>query len=295
MSNYVLTVATFLLINVCLASSFNLVLGYAGLFSAAQAAIYGVGAYVSALAMLKLGSPFPVALVISVLVTGGLGVLVGRLTIRLGGHYLVIGTLALQFLFIDLVSNADDVTGGRVGLPAIPRASLGDFTFDSAPMYLLLTAIVAAVLLGIVAVLVRSPWGLLLRALREDEIGATSLGKDVTTAKTVALGIGSALTAVSGSLYAHYVQYLDPTGFDVPVFIAILAMVIVGGSATFAGPILGAALLTVVPEVARYLGLTGINQGPIQQIIFAGVLLVFVIFRPGGIVAESRPVAVHGG
>lgn len=280
---YIMTVATVLMINVVLACSFNIVLGCAGLFSAAQAAFYGLGAYVAALAMLNLGVNFVPAMLLSIVVTALAGGLVGRLTIRLGGDYLVIGTLAVQFILIDLMANMDSVTGGRFGLNGIPRPTLFGYVIGSVGSYLVFATIIAFVVVGITIMLLRSPWGRLLRAMREDEIALASLSKDVTWIKVSALAIGSGLAAVAGALYASFVGFIDPTAFELPVFIGIMAMVIVGGSGTTFGPIVGSIVLTAIPEIVRFAGISGTSAGPIRQIIYAIMLLVITLYLPKGL------------
>ena len=154
--------------------------------------------------------------------------------------------------------------------------------------YLPLYVVIAAVLLLFAWRMVRSPFGLLMALVREDELLAQALGKDVTRLKMKTFIVSGVLAGVAGSLYAHYFAFVDPDSFDVDVSIAILSMVLVGGMGTLWGPVLGAALLIALPEFLRFLPFSGGTLGSMRQIVYGAILVAFCFIRPTGLIGRAR-------
>ena len=150
-----------------------------------------------------------------------------------------------------IFNNWVDLTRGPLGIPGIPVASLFGFNIDSHWKFLVLSAIFAFLAYLLVNKLVNSPYGRVLKAIREDEIFAQSLGKNVNSYKIQVFVIGGALASVAGNLYAHYITFIDPTSFTILESILVISMVIIGGAGSLRGPIIGAAVLVILPEALR--------------------------------------------
>jgi branched-chain amino acid transport system permease protein len=262
-----------------LALSLNLLLGYAGLLSLGHAAFFGIGAYASALLALRLAWPFAAGFVAAVAVAGGSGYLTGRLAIRLRGAYFVLVTLSFAGV-VSLVSvNWMDLTNGPLGLPGVPPAGLLGFAFATkrAVYYLVLAVAAAAYLLC--ARLVRSRIGRALIALRENEPLAASVGVDGTRYLALATALSAALAGAAGSLYAHYTRFVSPEVFLFSYTLTMVVMVLAGGKGTLVGPVVGAVVFTVLPEVLREL-----VAWQWQMLLYGTFLLLTVSLLPQGVV-----------
>ncbi len=255
--------------------------GWAGLIQLGQAAFVGIGAYASAILARVYGFPFAAALFSAMVVTGAVAVLLGLPMLRLRGHYLALATVGLNATVLIVISNAGDFTGGYDGYSAIPPVALFGVAFTTDPQYYYLVwAILAAVSLGAIS-LRASRFGRALIAIRDDELAAGISGVTVIRLKVLAYGLCGVCGGISGSLYAHYAHYISPGDFDLVHSITLLIMLIVGGETSVGGAILGAILLSFLPEWLRFLG-----DGYLA--VFAvGVLLVLVLM-PAGIVGLAR-------
>ena len=262
-----------------LALSLNLLLGYAGLLSLGHAAFFGIGAYASALLALRLAWPFAAGFVAAVAVAGGSGYLTGRLAIRLRGAYFVLVTLSFAGV-VSLVSvNWLALTNGPLGLPGVPAAELLGFAFTTkrSAYYLVLAVAAGAYLLC--ARLVRSRIGRALVALRENEALAASVGVDGTRYLVLAAALSAALAGAAGSLYAHYTRFVSPEVFLFSYTLTMVVMVVAGGKGTLAGPVIGAVVFTVLPEVLREL-----VAWRWQMLLYGAFLLLTVSLLPQGVV-----------
>lgn len=284
--DYLLHVLILIAIYSILSVSLNLISGYAGLLSVAHAALFGVGAYVAALLALHFHVNFLVGLICAAAGAGLVSLLVAAPSLRIHDDYFVLAAFAFQVIAFSVMNNWVGLTGGPMGLPGIPQPTILGLTISSHGAFLAFAG--AFVVLGVLLVrrLVRAPFGRVLRAIREDEIFAQSLGKNVTRYKLQVFMIGGALAGVAGTLYAHYITFIDPTSFTVTESIFILAMVIVGGSGSVAGSVIGAVLLVSLPEALRFLGLPSSVAANIRQILYGTLLVVFMMFRPQGILGE---------
>lgn len=258
--------------------------GWAGLIQLGQAAFVGIGAYTSAIVSREYGFPFPAALLAAIVVTGGMAVLIGLPMLRLRGHYLALATVGFNATALIVISNAGELTGGYDGYSAIPSVRIFGVTLvTDAQHYYLVWVILAAVALGATS-LRASRFGRALVAIRDDELGAGTSGVPVVRLKVLAYGLCGVCGGISGSLIAHYAHYISPGDFDLLHAITLLVMLIVGGEISVVGAILGAVLLSFLPEWLRFLG-----EGYLA--VFAiGVLLVLVLM-PDGIVGLLRDLA----
>ncbi len=284
--DYVLHILIFIGIYAIAASSFNLLVGYAGLFSLAHAALFGIGGYSSALLTLRLGWPAVAAAAAGMAVAGTVSALVALPSLRVSGDYLVVTSFGIQVLLYTLFLNWTDLTRGPMGLPGIPPVSILGLDTSARRGYLVLTLVALAFTLWVLRTVVRSPFGRVLRGLREDEVAVQALGKNVYRFKVLAFVVAGVLAALGGSLYAHYVSYIDPGSFTLDESVFILASVMVGGTGTLCGPVIGATVLVGVPEILRFLGLPDAVAATVRQMLFGALLVVFMRLRPQGIWGE---------
>jgi len=271
-----------------LALSLNLLIGYSGIFSLAHAAIYGIGAYASALAALKLGLGFWGGMVVAASVGAFASALVAIPSLRVAGDYYVVASFGLQVVVLAVFMNWTDLTNGLAGLPGIPRPRLFGWVIDQPFEYVFLAAAFALLTWAICWRLTNSAFGRVLQAIRDDEIAAVAMGKNVVLVKIVIACISSALGAMAGSLYAHYITYINPSSFSLHESIFIATLVILGGSERLAGPIVGAFVLLAVPELLKFLAIPDAIAAPMRQIIYGALLIVFMLVRPEGILGRAR-------
>jgi branched-chain amino acid transport system permease protein len=269
-----------------LASALDLVVGHTGLVTLAQAAFSGLGAYASALLTLHAGWPFAAGLLAGMVLAALLSLLISLPSLRLRDDFFVLATFGFQMILFGVLDNWTSLTRGPLGIADIPRPSIAGWTLVSRGEL----AVLALGLLGgtllVVSRLAESPFGRVLRAVRESEPFAWSLGKDTLQAKIGACAVSAALAAAAGSLYAGYVTFIDPTSFDFQESIMVLSMVILGGAASRWGPVAGAVVLVLLPEALRTLGLSSTAAAHLRQIAY-GVLLVWAMrVRPQGLLGR---------
>jgi ABC-type branched-subunit amino acid transport system permease subunit/ABC-type branched-subunit amino acid transport system ATPase component len=279
--DYVLHVLVMVSLYAILASSFNLLIGYAGLFALSHAAFFGVGAYATAILAAKLGVPFPWPLFAGVAVTALLGVVIALPALRIGGDYLVIVTLALQIIVSAILINWTDLTGGTDGIRAIPRIVMFGTSLDTPGKFLPLALAVAAICFAIAWRLGASPFGRALKAMRENEAAAQAIGKNVVAMKLAVFAIAAALASVAGSLYAHYVTFVSAESFTVELTIYLLAMVILFGS------LVGAVILAVLPELLKFVDMPSDIADKVRQMLYGLLLILILRLRPQGLLPES--------
>jgi branched-chain amino acid transport system permease protein len=277
-------------INVLLAIGLDFVLGYAGQLNIGQSAFYGIGAYASTLLIMKLAVPFWVAFALGVLISGIAGALLSLFAVRLRGHYLAIASLGFAVITYQILLNWISLTQGPLGIYAIappPPITLPwrpPIAFTNLTNLFYLIAGFALLVYFILDQLVRSPIGEALTAIREDELSAASLGIDAPKWKAFAFAVSSAVAGAAGCFYASFVGTLVPDAFFITESFSMLAMVIVGGMGTLIGPVFGAILLTILPELLR-------GIGDLRLIVYGAAVTLVVLFMPGGLAQALRVVA----
>jgi len=274
-------------INVVLALGLDFILGYAGQLNLGQSAFYGIGAYASTLLVMNGGWPFWVAFVTGVALSGLAGMFLALFAVRLRGHYLAIASLGFAVITYQILLNWISLTQGPLGIYAIPPPpglkipGVPEISFANPVALFYLVAGFALLTYHVLNQLVRSPIGETLTAIREDEISAASLGINAAAWKAFAFGIGAAVAGAAGCFYATFVGTLVPDAFFITESFMILAMVIVGGMGTLIGPVCGALLLTLLPELLRAFG-------DWRLVIYGAALTLVVMFVPGGFVQAVR-------
>jgi branched-chain amino acid transport system permease protein len=261
--------------------SLQLSIGFTGLLNLGHIAFYAIGAYTSALLSLK-GVSFPVSFLMGGVAAMISGFLLSLPINRLKGDYLALATMGFSFVVYAVAMNWTSLTRGPLGLPGIPKPVLFGFSFSSNTSFLLLTVIVMAGSILIINRIVSSPFGRVLEAIRDDELAARVLGKNTFRLKGYALAISAFFAGIAGSLYAHYITYIDPTSFTLLQLIPVLCMVIIGGLASLKGTLLATVILVLLPEPLRFIGFPSSVVGPARQIIYALILLLILIYRPKG-------------
>ncbi|NHQ59669.1 branched-chain amino acid ABC transporter permease [Chlorobium sp. BLA1] len=283
---YLIHILILIGIYVILSVSLNLIAGYTGLLSIAHATFYGVGAYVAALMAINLQSPFLLNLICAIILSGMLGALVGIPSLRIRDDFFVITTFAFQVITYSILNNWVSFTGGPMGLPGIPQPTIFGLQVTSNLSVLILVAIFCTMVLLISDRIARSPFGRVLKAIREDEVFAQAAGKNIATYKVLVFVISAGMAAVAGVMYAYYVSFIDPTSFTVMESVFIISIVIIGGAGSLWGPVVGSVLLVVLPELLRFIGLPSSASANLRQIIYGGLLIAFMMWRPRGLLGE---------
>ena len=283
---YLLHILILIGIYVMLSASLNLIAGFAGFLSIAHAAFYGVGAYAAALLALNLNSPFLINILCAIFLSAILGLLVGLPSLRIHDDYFVIATFAFQIITFSILNNWVSFTGGPMGLPGIPQPVIFGIKITSHIDFLVLSGVLCSLTLWICIRIVQSPFGRVLKSIREDEVFAQASGKNIAAYKTLVFVIGAGMAAVAGVIYAYYISFIDPTSFTVMESIFIISIVIIGGAGSLWGPVVGAVVLVVLPEILRFIGLPSSVAANLRQIIYGGLLVAFMIWRPQGLLGE---------
>jgi branched-chain amino acid transport system permease protein len=295
-------ITNYALLYVMLALGLNIVVGFAGLLDLGYIAFYAVGAYVYALLaspQLGLHLPFWVILPLGALVAAFFGVLLGAPTLKLRGDYLAIVTLGfgeIIRIFLNNLSRPVNITNGPQGIAGIDPFALGGFRFDG-PIkyyYLLLT-----VTLGIILVNLRlqnSRVGRAWEAIREDEIAARAMGIDTRNLKLLAFAMGASFGGIAGGMFSAIQAFISPESFVLVESIMVVSMVVLGGMGNIWGVILGALLLSFVPEILRWtvtpvqealFGRMLVEPEVIRMLLFGLALVLVMLYRPAGLLPSA--------
>ena len=291
MENYLIAMAVSGGIYALMALGVNVMWGFAGMVNLGLVGFFAVGAYASAL-LTKAGYAIAVGMMAAALVASVIGALVSLVTVRLRGDYLAIVTLGFAETIRIVASNAIPLTNGTDGISGIPgpyRGQLSPEQFNL--LYLgIVTLIVAIAYVGADR-LRASPFGRVLRAIRDDEQVAAVAGKHVTLFKVKAFALGSAALGLAGALYAHYTSYIAPDIF-VPLFTLYIKLALLaGGLGNNRGAIAGAFAVVLLLEGSRFLiplfpGLTPVQGAAVREFLVAVVLILMLRYRPAGLVPE---------
>ena len=278
--DYIYSVLILISLFVILATSFNLVIGYGGLISIAHPIFYGLGAYTSALLARDAGLPVPLAMLAGAALATVMSVVVSLPALRISGDYLLIASIGFQLGMIELIKNLR-FTGGASGVSNIPAflvPSYGRFA------YVVLVICVAVAVVLLVRWIAHNDYGRAISAMRDDEVAFAALGRDAKWMKISIFALGSGIAGFAGALYAHYFRFVTVEQFEILMSSTILTMVVVGGLRSPWGPVVGAVLLQILPQAITFLNLPPVLLGPLQGLLFTGLVLVFMFVRPGGLI-----------
>ncbi|MDE2575793.1 MAG: branched-chain amino acid ABC transporter permease [Rhodospirillales bacterium] len=275
-NDFYLDVAIRMAINAVVVIGLNLLIGYTGQISLGHAGFLGIGAYASAILTANYGWPPAAAMLAGAIGSGGLALLVARPILRLKGHYLAMATLGLGIIISIVLVNEVALTGGPDGM-SVPNFSLFGFEIASEQAWYWVVAVLLLGTTWLALNLIDSPAGRALQAIHGSEIAARVAGIDTTAAKVRIFVLSAVLTSIMGSVTAHYLAFVTPTLSDFFHSIALVTMVVIGGMASIYGSLLGAVLLTALPQV-----LAGLEGG--ETVVFGLILIVTMIFLPRGLV-----------
>jgi branched-chain amino acid transport system permease protein len=273
MSGYIASLLSVIGINMILALSLNIITGFCGQVSLGHAAFYGIGAYTAAY-LSKLGVPLLLTLPAGAAMAGLIGVVVGLTSLRVRHDFLAVTTMGIGFLFLGFVRKQKWL-GAELGISGIPGPGLDPLA------YALLIGISAASVVAFSLWIKRSWMGFTFDAVADDEDAARTVGINVPAYKLTAFGIGTALAGLAGGLYVYFARIILPDTFDFVQSIAILTMVVIGGTGSVWGVVASTVALTLLPEVSR-------AASDYRLLIFGGMLILVMRFSPGGLAGMAR-------
>lgn len=274
--DYILRIMKQIGIFLIAALGLNLILGFTGQFTMGHAAFMSIGAYGSAIMTKNFNMPFPIALLVGIILAGILAALIGYPILRLKGDYLAICTLGFGEIVKVVIQNVDYVGGAR-GISGIPSNTS-----------FLIVFIGVALCYAILKNLIHSSKGRAIMAIREDEIAAEAMGINSTKYKMTAFIIGSSMAGLAGGLYAHFNSFIDPASFAFAKSIELITYVVLGGMGSLSGTVIGTSILIYLPECLR--GLSEVFK-TYRILIYAIMLVLMMIFRPQGILG-TREISV---
>jgi branched-chain amino acid transport system permease protein len=274
---YILNVLVFVGIHTMLALALNLLLGYAGQISLGQAGFFGLGAYISGILTATYGFNPWFSMASAAIIVTMMAFLIGFPILKLKGHYLAMATLGLGIIIYIVFNEAVDHTGGPSGLSGIPNLSLGGITFDNDLKNYYLIWTFTLITMGLALNLVHSRIGRALRSIHDSEVAARVMGVNARLLKVQIFALSAGLSAIAGSLYAHTMTFVSPASFGFNFSVELVTMVIIGGLASIYGSLLGAALLTLLPEMLRAFQ-------DYDIIVYGLLLIVMTMYLPGGLV-----------
>lgn len=291
--DYVLHLATVVCLYAGLIASLNLLLGHAGIFSFAHASFYGIGGYMFAMLAVYAGWDWWLAAIAAIVFTGGVAALIGIPALRLGGDYFILALFGFQLIVVNVILNLDDITNGPFGIRSIPRPSIGDHTLKSGWPFLIGTAALTAAIFLIVRLIITSPLGARLHAVRDDETVAAALGINIARTKVMIFVVAACLAAVVGAMNASYFRFIEANAFNAEMMILLLAMAFVGGTRSLWGAVVGPLILVLFPELFRFMGFSGVDIGKTQQALYGLLLVLLMLFRPQGIMRPREKVGTQ--
>lgn len=287
MTAYILNLLVLISVYAILSTTLNFIIGYAGIFSLAHAVFFGIGGYTAALVAMNVSPEFFVAIPVAMGAAAITSLLLALPALRVRGEYFVAASLGLQVLAVTVFSEWKSFTGGIGGVIGIPTVELFGYPVYKPWQFLLMSMICLVTIIVITRTLVHTSFGRSLKALRDSESAALASGKNITVIKTLSVVLSSSLAAAAGALYAFYMSFINVESFTLDTSVLVMAMVIIGGTATILGPLLGAALLMLIPSALTYLSfLPQTEIGSIQQMVYGMAMVLLMIFRPGGIVSS---------
>jgi branched-chain amino acid transport system permease protein len=277
-SGYLITILITVIIYAILAHSLNIITGHAGQISLGHAAFFGIGAYTSAMLYAEAGLPFWIDVPLAALVAGVVGALLGIPCLRVRDDFLAITTMGINFV-VEAIFLYIPFFGGAMGIGGINLPSWFGREMTK-PEYFLLILVIFVLLLLLDRRLGRSWVGLAWASIREDEQAAEAMGVDVVRFKVLAFILGSAIAGLAGGFYAHFLTFIMPQNFGFGQSIVILSMVVFGGIGTRWGPLVGAIILGVLPEVSRHIM-------EYRTFVYGILLMAMMRFQPGGLLGNE--------
>ncbi len=273
---YYIQVMIFIGIYIILALSLNLLNGYVGLLSIGHAAFYGIGAYASAKLVMEAGLPFLLAMPAAGFIAGLFGYLIAKPTLRLSGIYMTLATLGFNMIFFLVLQNWMSFTNGPLGIMDIPPPAIFGYQIESRLQYYYLIFFLVLLTVGSMHRLMTCRFGRALVGIRENELAAEAMGVHTTRYKIQAFVLAAFYAGIAGSYYAHFVKYISPDSFYIYESFILLAMLAFGGQGNLIGPVVGAAILIIIPEIFRFLQ-------EYRMLVYGSILVVMMLVRRQGL------------
>ncbi len=285
---YLINILILFCIYAILAMSLNLVVGYTGLVSVVHAAFFGIGAYATAILTVDYHANFFVSVLTGMVIAGIVSYLVGRVLRNLNWDYYVLGTIGMNLILTAVFTNWQSLTRGPLGIPGIPRPAIFGLDFSATNNFLILCLLILVVSYFACRFIVSSSFGRTLKAIREDEKAISVFGYNTLHYKLAVFTIAALFASIAGSLFASYLTFIAPSSFDVMESVFIFSIVILGGAANLNGSLLGAFVLTFLPEALRFVGFSEDIAAEMRQLLYGIFLIVFMLYRPQGLLGEFK-------
>jgi len=275
-SDYYLSIMIFIGINAIIVMGLSLLMGYAGQISLGHAAFFGIGAYCSGVLTVKLGLSIVTAFFCGIFLSIVMALAIAIPTLKLKGHYLAVATLGFGEIIYVIFNELLEITGGPSGLSGIPPIHFFGYSFKGGWRYFYLVWTVAILLLIFSLNIIHSRVGRALRAVHGSEVAAQAMGVNVSQFKIQVFVLSALYASVAGTLYAHFVTFISPSTFSLFVSILLLMMVVIGGGGSIWGALLGAGILTILPESLRAFR-------DFDILVYGVILMAILLFMPEGI------------
>jgi branched-chain amino acid transport system permease protein len=295
---YLLHLLIYLDIFIIVALSLNMVVGYAGLLNLAHAGYFALGSYCYAVTTIVFDWGFVPALIFGIVLGVLLSPAISLPSWRFKGDFFVVASLAVQSLIFSLLNNWftpdsqpgswQNLTNGPHGLAAIRKPVIFGIEFDTVGSIAILASCLAAVCVLVSWLLMSSPWGRLIQSMRDDELAARGLGKNVRLAKLQVFAFACGMVTIAGAIFAAYMSYINPGLASLDEALLMLCMVLVGGVGNFRGPVIGAMVLIAVPEILRMAAVPESVAANIRLLAYGLILVLMMHFRPQGIAGKYR-------
>ena len=287
--DYIIHILILIGIYSILALSLNLIVGFTGLVSIAQAAFFGIGAYTTAILLTLFGVNFFLSVIIGVIIAGIVGLAIGSLLSKLSNDYFTLASFGFNIIVFRIFYNWQTLTKGAIGIPGIiPRPYLFGIDFSNNLYFLILVLFFVILIYFLSEFLVKSSFGRVLKSIREDEKVVQIFGYNITYFKLSIFTIGAMIASISGSFFASYISYVDPSPFALSESIFILTIIIFGGLANNKGVILGTVCLILLPELLRFIGFPSEIAAQARLAIYGLILVLLMLYRPKGLLGEYK-------
>lgn len=273
---------------IILATSLSLIAGYGGMLTLAHAAFWSIGAYTSAIITVKFGAPVWLGLLCALLFGLVAGSFLAVPAARARGDLFVIATFAFQIIVTNIQMGWKSLTGGPDGIAGIPPLSFPGINLSSTWHHTFFFIVLAALCTFMCNLLVSSPFGRVLKGIREDDLLIASLGRNVSLERVKVCIIGAGFAGLVGGFYIHYIGFIDPSSFTINDSIFLITIILLGGSDRIAGAVVGAAVLVLLPELTRLVGIPGTIGAHLRQMILGLALILTALYRPQGLLGDFR-------
>lgn len=281
--NYLLHISVMLEIYILLALSANQKVGLSGLLSLAQAVFYGIGAYATAITITKFGFSYWLALPMAMLSCVIVALLFSFIAGKVRELYFSLGTLALQIIFFSVAYNWKSVTNASFGISGISNPEIFGLKINTPGSFVLFGGLWVLVVIFFYSWFLKTPISRLIQATRDDQIAVLSLGKNPNYYKRISIILSAIIAGIAGSIYATYATYIDPTSFTLDESILILSIVLIGGAGRIIGPVTGAVIYILLPELLKFMQMPDGIAANMRMILFGLLLVLIVRFKPKGI------------